>query len=154
MASLVVQWRGDIASLAKRFEELEKENRKLRKKNPTQRLDKPYSRTAEEMRRRKDEEKKSGTPKKHGSSSDRQTSDRRWRMPKQDKNDRADHHEFVLSEGFAVTRCEPGIDRPVWRIRNGKATLVVYEIWHGRNFRDTPGGLSWRRGLSGSGDRG
>ncbi len=25
------------------------------------------------------------------------------------------------------------IDRPVWRIRDGKATLVVYEIWRGPN---------------------
>jgi len=133
LTSLVVQLRCDIARLAKRVEELEKENRELRKKNPTQRLDKSYSMTAEELRRREHEEKKSGTPKKHGSSGDRQTSERRGRIPNQDKIDRADQHEFVLPEGFALTQCKPGIDRPVWRIRNGKATLVVYEIWRGPN---------------------
>lgn len=38
-------------------------------------------------------------------------------------------HELVLPEGFNITGCKPHYDRPVWRIRNGKASVVVYEIW-------------------------
>ena len=37
----------------------------------------------------------------------------------------------MLPEGFEITQCRPHIDRPVWRIRDGKAVLVVYEIWRG-----------------------
>ena len=126
LAALVVQLQAEVARLTKRIEELQK-------KNPTQRLDKSYSMKADEQRRRVDEEKKSGNPRKHGSSGDRQNSERRGRIPNQDKIDRADHHELVLPDGFDVTQCKPGVDRPVWRIRNGKATLVVYEIWRGPN---------------------
>jgi hypothetical protein len=124
LAALVVQLQAEIVRLNKRIEELEK-------KNPTKRLDKSYSLTADEKRRREAENQKSGTPKKHGSSGDQQNSVRRGRIPNQDKIDRADHHELILPEGFDVTQCHPGIDRPVWRIRDGKATLVVYEIWRG-----------------------
>ncbi len=88
---------------------------------------------AEEKRREEAEQKKAGTAKKHGSHGDKQSSERRGRRPNQDKIDRADLHELVLPEGFRNTQCTPHIDRPVWRIRNGKATLVVYEIWRGPN---------------------
>ena len=126
LAALVVQLQTEIVRLKKRIEELEK-------KNPTQRLDKPYSLTADEKRRRDADNQKSGTPKKHGASGDQQNSVRRGRIPNQDKIDRADQHELVLPDGIEVTQCHPGIDRPVWRIRDGKATLVVYEIWRGPN---------------------
>ena len=74
LAALVVQLQAEVARLTKRIEELEK-------KNPTQRLDKSYSMKADEQRRREDEEKKLGTPRKHGSSGDRQNSERRGRIP-------------------------------------------------------------------------
>ena len=140
LAALVVQLQATVAVLMKRIDDLENENAKLaaenaelRKKNPTQRLDKSYSMTAEEKRREEAEQKKVGTAKKHGSHGDKQSSERRGRVPNQDKIDRADLHELVLPEGFNITRCKPHYDRPVWRIRNGKATLVVYEIWRGPN---------------------
>jgi len=140
LAALVVQLQATVAALMKRIDDLETENAKLkaenaelRKKNPTQRLDKSYSMTAEEKRRQEAEQKTSGTAKKHGSHGDKQSSERRGRKPNQDKIDRADLHELVLPEGFNITRCKPHSDRTVWRIRNGKATLVVYEIWRGPN---------------------
>jgi hypothetical protein len=147
LAALVVQLQATVAVLMKRIDDLEKENAglksrivvleaenaELRKKNPTQRLDKSYSMTAEEKRREEAEQKKVGTAKKHGSHGDKQSSERRGRIPNQDKIDRADRHDLVLPEGFRITQCKPHYDRPVWRIRNGKATLVVYEIWRGPN---------------------
>jgi transposase len=140
LAALVVQLQATVARLTERIDDLEAENAKLaaenaelRKKNPTKRLDKSYSMTAEEKRRQKAEQKKSGTANKHGSHGDKQSSERRGRIPNQDKIDRADLHELVVPEGFTITQCKPHSDRPVWRIRNGKATLVVYEIWRGPN---------------------
>jgi len=140
LAALVVQLQATVARLTKRIDELEAENAKLaaenaelRKKNPTQRLDKSYSMTAEEKRRQQAEQNKAGTAKKHGSHGDKQSSERRGRKPSQDKIDRADLHELVHPEGFDISQCRPHGDRPVWRIRNGKATLVVYEIWRGPN---------------------
>lgn len=145
LAAVVVQLQATVERLTQRIDDLEAENARLatenaklhaeiaelRKKNPTQRLDKSYSMTAEEKRREEVELNNAGTVKKHGSHGDKQSSERRGRMPNQDKIDRADQHELVLPEGFRITHCTPHIDRPVWRIRNGKATLVVYEIWRG-----------------------
>ena len=126
LAALVTELRGEIVRLKTRIEELEK-------KNPTQRLGQSYSVKADEKRRRDADEKKSGKPKTHGSGKDQQASERRGRVPNQDKIDKADHHELVLPDGFDLPQCHPGIERPVWRIRNGKATLIVYEIWRGPN---------------------
>ncbi len=154
LAALVVQLQATVERLSKRIDDLERENAglkvrvaeleaenaelkaenaELRMKNPTQRLTKSYSITAEEKRREAAEQQKAGTAKKHGSHGDRQSSERRGRIPSQDKIDRADLHEIILPEGFRLTQCTPQIDRPVWRIQNGKATLVVYEIWRGPN---------------------
>ena len=114
-------------------QQLKKRIAELEKKYPTQRLDKSYSAKADEKRRKDAESKASGNPKTHGSSGGQQASDRRGRVPNQDKIDKADHHDLVLPDGFELPQCHPGIERPVWRIRDGKATLVVYEIWRGPN---------------------
>ena len=141
LAALVVQLRADVARLTRRIDELEEENASLkaenatlRKKNPTQRLDQSYSLAAEEKRRQATKETSAGAAKKHGSHGDKQSSKRRGRIPNQHKIDRAEEHQIVLPEGFEITQCRPHIDRPVWRIRDGKAVLVVYEIWR------SPGG--------------
>ena len=59
LAALVVQLQATVARLTQRIDDLEAENARLatenaelRKKNPTQRLDKSYSMTAEEVRHR------------------------------------------------------------------------------------------------------
>lgn len=102
-------------------------------KNPTQRLDDPYSVKAEEKRRQQQEEEKSGRPRPHGSHGDQQASEHRGRKPSQEKIDLANVHELVLPDGFNRAQCTPVVDRPVWRIRDGKAILVVYEIYRGPN---------------------
>ena len=102
-------------------------------KNPTRRLDKSHSVKADKKRRQDAKAKESGKGKTHGSSGDQQASERRGRVPNQDKIDKADHHELVLPDGFDLPQCHPGIEQPVWRIGDGKATLVVYEIWRGPN---------------------
>jgi hypothetical protein len=44
----------------------------------------------------------------------------------------------VLPAGFNLSECNPVRERPVWRIRDAKATLIVYEIWQGP--KGEPGG--------------
>lgn len=133
LAALVAQLHVELAALRAENERLKQRIAELEKKNPTQRLEKSYSVKADEKRRQDAEAKKSGKAKGHGSSGDQQASARRGRVPNQEKIDQADQHELVLPDGFDLVQCHPGIERPVWRIRDGKATLVVYEIWRGPN---------------------
>ena len=133
LAALVAQLQVELAALRAENLQLKKRIAELEKKNPTQRLDKSYSAKADEKRRKDAESKASGKPKAHGSSGDQQASERRGRIPNQDKIDKANHHELVLPDGFELPHCHPGIERPVWRIRDGKVTLIVYEIWRGPN---------------------
>ena len=83
LAALTTELRGEIVWLKARIEELEK-------KNPTQRFGQSCSVKADEKRRRDADEKKSGKPKTHGSGKDQQASERRGRVPNQDKIDKAD----------------------------------------------------------------
>ena len=130
LAAIVVELRAEVLQLKARIVVLEHE---LAKKNPTRRLDESYSMKADEKRRQQEEEQKSGKSRPHGSHGDQQASERRGRKPSQEKIDQANVHELVLPEGFNRAQCTPSIDRPVWRIRDGKAILVVYEIYRGPN---------------------
>lgn len=133
LAALVAQLQVELAALRAENQRLKARIAELEKKNPTPRLEKSYSMKAEEKRRQQETAPDSGKAKKHGSSGDQQGSQRRGRVPNQEKIDQADHHELVLPDGFDLPQCHPGIERPVWRIRDGQATLVVYEIWRGPN---------------------
>ena len=133
LAALVALLQVSMTALRAENQQLKKRVAELVKKNSTQRLDKSYSVKADEKRRQDAKPKESGKGKTHGSCRDQQASERRGRVPNQDKIDKADHHELVLPDGFDLPQCRPGIERPVWRIRDGKATLVVYEIWRGPN---------------------
>lgn len=88
---------------------------------------------ADEKRQQQEEEQKSGKSRPHGSHCDQQASERRGRKPSHEKIDQANVHELVLPEGFNRSQSTPSIDQPVWRIRDGKAILVVYEIYRDPN---------------------
>jgi hypothetical protein len=109
----------ELAALRAENQQLKRRIAELEKKNPTQRLDKSFSVKADEKRRQDAKTKESGKGKTHGSSGDQQASERRGRVPNQDKIDKADHHALVLPDGFDLPKCHPGIERPVWRIRDG-----------------------------------
>jgi transposase len=120
----VQQLQAELAKLRAENQRLKNRVAELEGRNPTQRLDQSYSVTAEEKRR---EQPLSTAPKKRH----RQKSERRGRRPNQEKIDQADCHELVLPEGFDLQECHFVRERPVWRIIDGKAILVIYEIWHG-----------------------
>jgi len=125
---LVIQLQAELTELREENRQLKQRIAELEQKNPTQRLSQSYSLSAEEKRR---QDATSGRENTHGASGKRQQSDRRGRRPTQDKIDQADQHERILPEGFDLAECRHVIDRPVWRIRDGKAVLVVYELWRG-----------------------
>ncbi len=52
-------------------------------------------------------------------------------MTTQDKIDGADRIELVIPDGFDVAQCQPLRERPVWKIENGQAVRVVYNLYRG-----------------------
>jgi hypothetical protein len=119
LIALVVDLRKQLAALQKRVEELEG-------KNPTERLGESYSLRAEERRQNLKQQKTSGKKRK-------QNSERRGRRKTQEKIDEADRAEIVLPDGVDFAHCTLVNERPVWRIENGRAIRVTYQIYRGLN---------------------
>ena len=63
----------------------------------------------------------------------KQNSKRRGRRKTQEKIDEADRAENVLPDGFTFRQCTFVYERPVWRIENGQAVRVAYQIYRGPN---------------------
>lgn len=89
---------------------------------PTERLDQAYSLKAEERRQ---ELAKVGAKTQRK----KQKSPRRGRISTEEKLKRADRTEIVVPSGWPQELCTWHRSRPVWRIENGRAVLVAYEIY-------------------------
>ena len=124
----------EISDLTLRNEELSDENESLRRRNqqleallkrlgagPTERLEQAYSLKAEEQRQANATSR--GRKK--------QKSPRRGRISTAEKLKRADRTEIVIPPGWSREACRLHRQRPVWRIENGRAVLVAYEIYRG-----------------------
>jgi transposase len=129
LVRIVLELQSEVSVLREENQRLRDRVRDLERKNPTVRLDEPYSVEAEEKRR----EARTAAGNKGNKRKRRQTSERRGRRTTQEKIDQADSHQIAAPEGLAVSQCAFVRERPVWRIIDGRATLVVYEIWHGPN---------------------
>lgn len=96
--------------------------------SPTEKIDQPFSLTAEERRRRKrnlDKAKKKPL--------------RRGRVTTADKLKLATRTEQVFPEGFTQQECVLSHTRPVWRLENGVAAIVAYEVWrHNKSYGRIP----------------
>lgn len=123
------------SGLSRRIEELSDENEALRQRNqqleellkrlgagPTERLEQAYSVKAEEQRQAKANGRKQRK---------KQKSPRRGRVSTEEKLQRADRIEIVIPPGCSREECQLHRKRPVWRIENGRAVLVAYEIYRG-----------------------
>jgi hypothetical protein len=112
-----------IKRLEKRVEELVA---KLKQRNPTERLDEPYSQKAEEQRKRSkgdtNKGKKAKMPKR-----------RKGRVTTAEKIKRAARTERVYPEDVQPSDCMLSHTRVAWRLEEGKAVLVAYEIYRHRN---------------------
>ena len=89
----------------------------------TEKLDEAYSTKAEEQRRQA-RGKKAKRKKK-------QKSRRRGRVTTAEKLAMAKHREPVYPEGVERDQCQLSHSRPVWRLLDGRAVLVAYDVYRG-----------------------
>jgi hypothetical protein len=89
--------------------------------SPTEKVDQPFSLSAEEQRQadRGKTKRKQNKP------------FRRGRMTKADKIDLAVRTERVFPKDIAEEFCTLSHTRPVWRLEDGQAVIVAYEIYRG-----------------------
>jgi hypothetical protein len=100
---------------------------------PSQKLAEPFSVRAEQRRQQvRGKHRHQRTPRKKGG-----------RKTTAQKLARAARTERVLPAGLPATDCRLSHTRPVWRLENGRAVLVAYEIYRGpnRQFGKIPGVL-------------
>ena len=110
--------------LSRRLTELETLIKKLGGSVPTEPLDQAYSLKAEEQRQAV---ANAGGKKRRK----KQNSARRGRVTTAEKLARAERIEAILPKGFTREECQLLRRRPVWRIIDGRAVLVAYEIYRG-----------------------
>jgi transposase len=89
----------------------------------TPKVDQPFSLRAEEKRQHKLGKKKLKLS-RHA---------RRGRFTSKDKLKLAQRTEKCFPEGVSATACQLSHTRPVWRLENGRAILIAYEIYRGPN---------------------
>ena len=124
LTSVNAELRRRNEELTRRMEELETLVRKLGGTVPTQRLDQAYSLKAEEQRQAVAQAGGKQRRKK-------QKSSRRGRVTTAEKLALAERIETILPKGLTRDECELLRRRPVWRIIDGRAVLVAYEIYRG-----------------------
>lgn len=126
LVDLVVMLQKQLQDALRRIEELEKE---LGRRTPPK-PDEPFSMRAEEQRQEARGKKK--PPKRRAK--------RRGRNRTAEKVAQAERTEQVFPEGVAENDCKFSHTRPVWRLENGRAVLVAYEIYRaGNRFGKIPG---------------
>ena len=60
---------------------------------------------------------------------------RRGRVKSSDKIKQAERAEQVFPDGYSPSDCKLSHTRPVWRLENGRAVLIAYEIYRGPGHR-------------------
>jgi hypothetical protein len=133
-----------IASQQKLIQQLQQDNDKLKedieklkeqiKKNPTERLDESYSEKAEEKR----QAEAKGKPKK------RKTPKRSGRISTADKIAKAVRTEKVYPDDCNPQDCKLSHTRVAWRLEDGRAVLIAYEIYRRGNRYGQPPGVPGR----------
>jgi len=123
--------RRELAASQQRIEELEKASGKT--SSATGKTDQPYSMKAEEKRERQRKKPKRKRNKRL----------RRGRLSTSEKLKLCERTEQVFPENCAAEDCWHSHTRPVWRLENGRAVLVAYEIYRARGNRygKIPGAL-------------
>jgi transposase len=109
----------ELQAAKQRINELEN---KLGTPPAAAKLEQPFSMRAEEQRQQA-----------RGHKPKRKRKGRRGRLRTKDKIALAERHEQVFPEGVPATECYCSHTRPVWRLEQGRAVLVAYDIYRGRN---------------------
>src|SRR5271170_5154053 len=126
LVDLVVAGQRQVQAMQQQLEAAKQLIEELKKKlggAGTTKLDEPFSVRAEE-KRQEARGKKKRKKKQKG---------RRGRFKTSDKIAQAERTEPVFPEGVAPDACELSHTRPVWRLENGRATLIAYQIYRGPN---------------------
>jgi len=108
----------ELKSARQRIEELEKKAGST----GTAKVDQPFSMRAEEKRQQARHKKK-----KH----QRARKGRRGRLTSAAKVKLAERTEQVFPDGVPQHDCQLSHTRPVWRLENGRAVLIAYQIFRG-----------------------
>ncbi len=116
LADLLISALRALDDAKRRIQELEE---KL--SSPTPKVEESYSVAAEEKRQEKRQKKSSKTKR----------SSRRGRIKNAEKIAQAVRTEVVYPDGVPPEDCWLSHTRPVWRLENGQAVLVAYEIYRG-----------------------
>jgi len=129
LVDLIVALHRQLDEAKRRIEELE---RKLGS-SATTRVDEPFSLRAEELRQKR----RSGAKPKPSRKK------RRGRIRSADKIAQAERTEKVLPRDVPPEACWLSHTRPVWRLENGRAVLVAYEVYRGpkNQYGQIPGVL-------------
>jgi transposase len=88
----------------------------------TTKVEEPFSMRAEEKRQQARDKKKNRKPSRNR---------RRGRLGSADKIKLAERTELCLPEGVPAKDCYFSHTRPVWRLENGRAVLIAYQIYRG-----------------------
>jgi hypothetical protein len=136
------------ANAQKQIADALKEIEELRKKLPgppgsgssasgTTKLDQSYSMTAEERRQRDKARKKALADARKAAGKNKPT--RRGRFSNQEKLAAALRTERVYPDGVPPEQCVLSHVRPVWRLVDGRAAIVAYEVWrYGKSYGQIP----------------
>jgi len=117
-----------VADLCRKLEAAHKRIEELEKQigaPATAKLDEPFSTRAEEQRQEARGKKKR----------QRKPKGRRGRVGSDDKIAQAERTEAVFPEGVPPDACYLSHVRPVWRLENGRAVLVAYQVYRGPGNR-------------------
>jgi transposase len=119
-----------IAELEQRIAELEKQ---VAGNSGPAKIDQPFSMQAEEKRQEARGKKKR----------QRKDQGRRGRVRTADKIAQAERTENVYPNGVPHSDCWLSHTRPVWRLENGRAVLIAYNVYRGPNnhYGQIPGVL-------------
>jgi transposase len=113
----------ELEAARQRIQELEKQ---AGVPPTTGRVDEPFSMRAEEKRQQARQKTKKPKLSKKG---------RRGRLTNADKLKSAERTEKVFPEGVPPEACSLSHTRPVWRLEQGRAVLIAYEIYRGPGNR-------------------
>lgn len=129
LVKLLVKLQRELDAARRRIAELEKQLGGA----ATTRVDEPFSMRAEEHR-----QAARGKAKRR-----KKQPTRRGRVTTAEKIRQAVRTEQVFPEGVQDSDCRLSHTRPVWRLENGRAVLVAYEVYRGPNnqFGKIPGTL-------------
>ncbi len=136
LVDLIVSLQHQLEQAQRRNEELERRIAELERKlggAATAKFTEPFSLRAEEQR----QAARGKQPRK------RNRPVRRGRVTTAEKIARAERTEPVFPAGVASSDCQLSHTRPVWRLEQGRAVLVAYDIYRGpkRQFGKIPGVL-------------